>query len=73
MAGIELPFAEGRHGGELQRWLRNEIAGIAEDLFAELGPLLCIGGWADQHAVTTGFRHRLHHQLLQLVEHKGAI
>jgi hypothetical protein len=40
MTGIELPFAEGWHRGELQRWLRNEIAGIAKNLFAELGSLL---------------------------------
>ena len=73
MAGVDLPFAEGGHGGEIEGGLGDEVAGIGLDLHGEAGDLLSAGVGADQHAVTSRLSHRLHHQLLEVGEHIGAV
>ena len=73
MAGVELPLAQGRHGGEIQGGLGDEITGIGLNLggkFENLG-LLSMG--SNQHAVAACLRHRLHHQVLEVGEHVGTI
>ena len=57
----------------MQRGLRDEVAGIRTDLRVEVRQLRSAGLGADQHSVAPCFRHRLHHQLLEVFEHIALI
>ncbi len=73
MPGLQYVVNKTWRPRERNRGLSNIVARIGEDAFAKLLLLLAGAVGPDQHAIATGFSHRFHHQLVEILQNMVAL